>query len=1356
MVVCVRRVLAIVLIAVLLVPAGSPGIGIAQDPSPGPQPEASAAPDPTPDPSPEPTKRPKPTPEPTKRPKPSAEPSPDSTELPVPTAEPSPEPVASDPAPSDAPVTPRPSRQPDASPDPSEPTASDGPGASPSPGTSVEPSTSPEPSVPPTIEPRESPDPPPPGTEVVEMRTENSQTFVQEDGSFITEFSTEPRFYEPKGSDLLRPIDAGFGRPSADGTLVSSKAPTTVVVKDAGTDDGFLVVKEGGEQVSIGLPAALATQAEGTDPERLSAEGEGAVYDDLLPDGEDLLVVPRANGAQTFLILRERPSGNSFTFIVRLDGLTPKPLAGGAIALLDTDGRTTGSIRAPYAVDSSVVPDLGSGESTSDVTTRLRDKGDGTWALTLTVDPAFLDRAVYPVYLDPLVILQDADVNDTFVYSGSPGTNYHGYARPDSPYYHELWLGEKPGSGGKVARIFIRFWGLGELRGSHIDSAILRMYPYYQAASNKATWIKRVTEQWDSLEVTWADQPGVWDLLGSDPASFISSAGTTAQIEVTDTVQGWVSDTIPNYGFRLDPNGNDTSFWKRFIAKEQGSDDSPRLRVWWYRPVATITGPTDTAWTSSRTLSWSYNDNNGNAVYPQSHFQVQVATDEAFEDVAVDSTQVAGSGTSWAAPDTLVTSGQDYWWRVRVKDGHGWSDWAVGRWHYDLNPPTVAEIDAAKARAAALLQTTIADITLVAAYPELIPIGSSSYVQMLLESATSERQALVAVNKATDVAIDDVQLAALQGGPPLTGVDKMTEAALAQISAGGPSTYSFYITGIDYSGVDAQAASGFAGTSLGPAGEVLAPDLATAEAVHMTGNQITASTTAAGIEAFLAAADAVATDVDPVGMVPIVFVTALPEDIADLADRTDVALVDGEHDFELSSTGALDRAAATIHVPSAVANDWDGLDAGRPVKVGVIEYGRTSIIVPDDDPNENSGSSDLPESKLLEVWRVQSGADGFECKNKQGSPVDADEVEHFTRVAAIAVGLHGAAPKAKFIEISSNTNTTGDRGADKAMIHAVRCAVEAGSQVVNMSISQNVVGTAAMMNAAIDFFSDRRGVLFVVSAGNTRPERPTATQCEPDYMTPSPASAWNVLAVGGIDDTGPKDRLWLDPAGLPRHCWGNPPGPRWARSSPDRIKPDILAPAQQVDGGGYGPADGTSFAAPLVAGVGAIVIDALPGPRPVQQLRAIILASGRSHPPVGMGRGVEWAGLGVVDASLAGKIAAGFGDNGSDLVGVYGCGTYTEPITAPKDAKVRVVVTWNAHPDTPVDKNVPIRADLNLTVSGGGGAWSSARKASNVEFVDFIAPATATYRIKVKQPKQKNGCDTEVAGLAWAVIPKPQ
>ncbi|MFN8138725.1 MAG: S8 family serine peptidase [Fimbriimonadales bacterium] len=150
----------------------------------------------------------------------------------------------------------------------------------------------------------------------------------------------------------------------------------------------------------------------------------------------------------------------------------------------------------------------------------------------------------------------------------------------------------------------------------------------------------------------------------------------------------------------------------------------------------------------------------------------------------------------------------------------------------------------------------------------------------------------------------------------------------------------------------------------------------------------------------------------------------------------------------------------------------------------------------------------------------------------------------------------------------------------------------------------------------IDWIVDKKGVSFIHSCGNIS----AAAQLAP------PSGSYNCISVGGFDDKGTgadrsDDKIWDDPA----NSDGTSPGP----ADDGRKKPDISAPAADINSTYTNPVwrntSGTSFAAPHVAGVCALLKEARPSLTP-RQLKAILINAVEyvPHPD-----GTNFAGNGV-------------------------------------------------------------------------------------------------------------------------------
>ncbi len=267
---------------------------------------------------------------------------------------------------------------------------------------------------------------------------------------------------------------------------------------------------------------------------------------------------------------------------------------------------------------------------------------------------------------------------------------------------------------------------------------------------------------------------------------------------------------------------------------------------------------------------------------------------------------------------------------------------------------------------------------------------------------------------------------------------------------------------------------------------------------------------------------------------------------------------------------------------------------------------------------------------------------GFECSSpdaradRETNPDDTDG--HGTHVASIIMGTggssgtyRGVAPDAMLVDVK----VMGSKGTnyDSQIIRGIEWVIANKAKynitIINLSVASSVVdhdGTSPISraaNRAVDY-----GITVVVAAGN---EGPTAeTVC-------APAVADKVIAVAAIDDRHTVNRgddIIADYSSR---------GPREDGAQ----KPDIAAPGSDIAAAeaavtGQATDDvvrmwGTSMAAPHVAGVCALVLEANPSLSP-WDVKDVLLNTAEDKGPSGWDAAYGW---GEVDAYMAVVAAAG-------------------------------------------------------------------------------------------------------------------
>lgn len=189
---------------------------------------------------------------------------------------------------------------------------------------------------------------------------------------------------------------------------------------------------------------------------------------------------------------------------------------------------------------------------------------------------------------------------------------------------------------------------------------------------------------------------------------------------------------------------------------------------------------------------------------------------------------------------------------------------------------------------------------------------------------------------------------------------------------------------------------------------------------------------------------------------------------------------------------------------------------------------------------------------------------GRDVRVNGASRADSDCFGHGTFVAGIIGAapvpttlFAGVAPEAQILPIRIADNAT-DTSA-RALAQGIRVAVDMGARVINVSASTNYHDPE--IDATVDY-ATARDVLIIASAGNS---------AEEGNPVPYPASEPAVLAVGAVDNTGKRAQF-------------SQTGTYLSMAAPG-VDVSSLGPG----GPGQWQASGTSYAAPFVAGVAALV-----------------------------------------------------------------------------------------------------------------------------------------------------------------------
>lgn len=263
-----------------------------------------------------------------------------------------------------------------------------------------------------------------------------------------------------------------------------------------------------------------------------------------------------------------------------------------------------------------------------------------------------------------------------------------------------------------------------------------------------------------------------------------------------------------------------------------------------------------------------------------------------------------------------------------------------------------------------------------------------------------------------------------------------------------------------------------------------------------------------------------------------------------------------------------------------------GVDASHPDLAGAV-VGGTDV--------SGAGSPDGTKGVGKEPAHGTLVASLLAGRGNGGAPGDSPKPD----------GVVGVAPEAELLTVSTwlgSPNPAG-KSIDEQIPAAVRWAVDNGAKVINMSLSSSSTIWPQSWDDAF-LYAEQRDVVIIAAAGNSGSGQ---------GQVGAPATIPGVVAVAGLNRAGEVSQS----------------------SSTPGITIAVSAAAEKLvgalPGNAYADWDGSSGAAPIVAGIAALIRSKYPSMTAVQVINRIILTAKPKGDPVPN----NLYGWGVVDADAA-------------------------------------------------------------------------------------------------------------------------
>lgn len=443
--------------------------------------------------------------------------------------------------------------------------------------------------------------------EVQEMRTANSKTFLNLDGSYTSEISQSPIHFKNEKNEwqtinnqlVLDSVEEVYENKANDFTVEFNK--------EQESESPILKVEDENYSTELQLEPLEHTGQKPANVEGV-VDGESIIYPNVYSN-IDIKYSVGSDRIKEDIIYTEKPEKgfpSVFTYKMDLEGMSVKQV-GEIIYLYDLKtNKPIYYFETPYMYDSFIPEEFKTAEGINsipeeaisyDVTLTYKIINNQLY-LYLSPSKQWLEdpKRVYPITIDPTIVkIQSSSyVEDTNLRSGFP-TQTGG---------NDLELGGGA-SGGNVIRSLLKFDLTAIPVTSTIESASLNLW--FSSTNNSAPIdisLFKVSRDWNENEASWTYSEKLptfipWTYKGGDYVTsnkLATVSGLTSPTTLdadkkqwnipVHIIQNWRNDLSSNYGFIIKSDTESTNIYKKFVSSENTIDSiyKPLLEVTYKTP----------------------------------------------------------------------------------------------------------------------------------------------------------------------------------------------------------------------------------------------------------------------------------------------------------------------------------------------------------------------------------------------------------------------------------------------------------------------------------------------------------------------------------------------------------------------------------------------------------------------------------------------------------------------------------------------------------------------------------------------------------------------------------------------------